>query len=114
MICLVPTTKYLDYFALNFMRVHVTISSGKEMTHLVCTCIGVVTVRSSIKPLIGSWHVSGFFLGPLVSLSIAVAIKLIPITNNICEIVQIVTIPFSSCCHPVVNFPTVYLILIPS
>lgn len=113
LICLVPTTKNLDYFALNFMHANVTISSGKEKAHLVCTFVVVVTVRSSIMPLIGSWYVSDFFFGSLVFLSIDVAIKIIPITNNICGIVQLVTIPFSSCCPPVVNFPTVYPILIP-
>lgn len=53
LICLVPTTKNLDYFALNFMHANVTIPSGKEKTHLVCTSLVVVTARSSMKPFIG-------------------------------------------------------------
>lgn len=112
LICLVPTTKNFDYFALNFMHANVTIPSGKEKTHLVCTSLVVVTARSSMKPFIGSWYVFDFFFGPLVFLSIAVAIKLIPITN-ICGFVQLVAIPFSSCCPPAVNFPNVYPISIP-
>lgn len=66
LICLVPTTKNLDYFALNFMHANVTIPFGKEKTHLVCTSLVVVTARSSMKPFIGSWYVSDFFFGPLV------------------------------------------------
>lgn len=55
LICPFLSTKRLDFLGLNFMRAYVTVSSGEKMTHLACTCTGVVvvTVRSSMKPLIG-------------------------------------------------------------
>lgn len=95
LICLVPTTKNLDYFALNFMHANVTIPSSKEKTHLVCTSVVVVTARSSIKPFIGSWYVSDFFFfGPLVFFLLLSPSSLFPLQIIFVDLCSLSQSPF--------------------
>lgn len=45
-------TKHLDFFGLKIIFVHVAIQSSSARTHLACTWVGVITVKSSMN---GCW-----------------------------------------------------------
>jgi hypothetical protein len=79
------------------MRAHDTMSSKAVNTksHIwLVKWVVIVTLRSSMNPRIGGQYTSELVLGPLVSPSVAVVTKLIPITNRSGEIVHPVTISF--------------------
>ena len=102
-ICPFLVISYLDFLGLNAILAHATVSSNAVSIHLAWIWVSVVIVRSSMKPLFGGCLMLLDVFGPLVSLSPALMIIFIPITNRITEMVHPVTIPFCSGCHVVVN-----------
>ena len=94
---------YRDFLGLNAILAHATVSSYAVSIHLAWIWVSVVIVRSSMKPLFGGCLMLLDVFGPLVSLSPALMIIFIPITNWITEMLHPVTIPFCSGCHVVVN-----------
>lgn len=95
-------TSLLDFLGLKTFFAHVAIRSSSSRTHLACSWVGVITVRSSINALIaGCWHPAAVF-GPLDFVLAAEMIRFIPMMNKMGEIVHPVTIPFSTGCHFVV------------
>ena len=93
----------LDFVGLNAILAHATVSYNAVSIHLAWTWVSVVIVRSSMKPLFGSCLILLEVFDPLVSLSPALMIIFVAITNRITEMVHPVTIPFCSGYHVVVN-----------
>lgn len=85
--------------------------SNPWRTHLPPATDDVVTVRSSIKALMGYCMSPDLDRGPLHSFSAVVATMFIARVKRITEIVHPVIIPFSSQCQSDVTFPEVTLSL---
>jgi len=96
------TTRHRDFFGLNTILVHVTVSSRVFRIHRACMWDSVVMVRSYMNPLFAGRRILAFVCGLLVSSYAALRIRFIPITKRITEIKQPVTMPFSSDIHDVV------------
>lgn len=54
-ICPLPVSRLLKCFGLNFILAQVAAASSADNIHLVCTWACVITVKSSMKPMLDCW-----------------------------------------------------------
>lgn len=78
------------------------VSSRALRSHIAWIWVSVVSVMPLINPLFDGRRVPVFVQKPLDSLSAALVIIFIPVTYKMTEMVQSVTIPFSSSIQSVV------------
>ena len=57
-------TFILDLDGVNYIRAYVAVPSMTSSTHLACTCVVVVMVKSSIWPLLGGCLTYSLVFGP--------------------------------------------------